>query len=88
MFAQLTDLKNLSTKSASWLVEAGITTPDQLAEIGAVEAYARVKAMRPRVSIVMLWALHGAIEDIHFAKVAPEVKDMLKDLLQQRNAGR
>jgi hypothetical protein len=47
----------------------------------------RVKAARPRqASLVMLWALYGAINDMHFAAIPPEVKDMLKELLQERNA--
>lgn len=81
---RLAAMKNLGAKSAGWLIEAGIETPEQLTEIGAVEAYARVKAARPRVSIVMLWALHGALEDVHFARLAPETKEMLKALVEQR----
>ncbi len=84
---QLAAMRNLGPKSAVWLTQVGITTPAQLAELGAVEAYARVKAARPReVNLVMLWALYGALNDMHFAAVPPEAKDMLKSLLEQRNA--
>jgi hypothetical protein len=80
-------MRNLGEKSAAWLAEVGIKTPEELADVGAVEAYARVKAARPReASLVMLWALYGALNDMHFAAVPPEVKDMLKDMLRQRPA--
>jgi len=79
-------MRNLGDKSAKWLAEVGITTSEQLQEMGAVEAYARVKAARPgQVNLVLLWALYGAINDKHFAAVPPDVKDMLKALLKERN---
>jgi len=85
--ARLAAMRNLGEKSAAWLAEVGIKTPEELADVGAVEAYARVKAARPReASLVMLWALYGALNDMHFAAVPPEVKDMLKDMLRQRPA--
>ena len=87
MTARLAAMRNLGEKSAAWLAEVGIKTPEELADVGAVEAYARVKAARPReASLVMLWALYGALNDMHFAAVPPEVKDMLKDMLRQRPA--
>jgi len=30
--------------------------------------------------------LYGALNDMHFAAIPPEVKDMLKDMLRQRQA--
>jgi DNA transformation protein len=85
--AALAAMRNLGEKSAGLLAEVGIHSPRQLAELGAVEAYARVKAARPReVSLIMLWALYGALNDMHFAAIPPEVKDMLKDMLRQRQA--
>jgi DNA transformation protein len=85
--ARLAAMRNLGEKSAAWLAGVGVETPEELAEVGAVEAYARVKAARPReVSLIMLWALYGALNDMHFAAIPPEVKDMLKDMLRQRQA--
>jgi hypothetical protein len=79
-------MRNLGPKSAVWLTQVGITTPAQLAELGVVEAYARVKAARLEVSPVVLWAPYGALNDMHFAAVPPEARDMLKSLLGQRDA--
>jgi DNA transformation protein len=54
---------NLGPKSALWLAEAGIRTPDELREIGAVKAYARVKALHPKsASLNLLWALAAGLE--------------------------
>ena len=41
-------LRNLGPKSALMLAEAGIRTVDELREIGAVKAYARVRSIRSR----------------------------------------
>jgi len=85
--ARLAALPNIGEKSAGWMIEVGVDTPETLAELGAVETYARMKAAYPRdVSLCALWALHGAIEGVHYAKLAPEVKDTLKDLLAARAA--
>lgn len=55
-------LANLGPRSAEHLVAAGITSYAQLARLGAVPAYVRVRRSGARgVSLNMLWALEGAI---------------------------
>ena len=72
-------LKNIGPKSAEWLESVGIRTREDLSKLGAVEAYRRVKAAQPdRVSLNMLYALQGALLDIHWNHIAQEMRDELK----------
>ena len=73
------DLKNLGARTAEWLREVGISTPDELEAAGPVEAYVRLKQARPReVTLVALYALQGALWNIHWNEVPAERKAELK----------
>ncbi len=75
----LTNLKNLGEKSARMLIEAGIKTEADLRRMGAVEAYRRVKHVNPgRVSLLMLYALQGALMDLHWSRIPDDIKADLK----------
>ncbi len=76
----LEKLKNLGAKSAAMLKEAGISTPNELDDLGAVEAFRMVRAVNPDATIVLLYALQGALLDIHW-NALPE--DMKRDLRRQ-----
>jgi DNA transformation protein len=66
-------MRNIGETTAAWLHEVGIDSADDLRRIGAVEAYRRVKAWRPwDVTLIVLWALEGAIEDVDWMDVSPE----------------
>ena len=57
-------MRNLGPKSAMMLAEAGIRNVDELREIGAVKAYARVKQMRSRgASLNLLWSMAAGLQD-------------------------
>ncbi len=72
-------LENIGPKSAQWLEAVGIKTLDDLEELGAVEAYKRVKAAFPgRVSLNMLWGLQGALLDLPWNELPPEMKEKLR----------
>jgi len=55
------NLQNLGPKSLEMLAKAGIHTVDDLKRLGAVMAYARTKAVCPKASLNLLWALEGAL---------------------------
>jgi DNA transformation protein len=75
----LTTLKNIGPASASQLRDVGIGTAVELRKIGAVDAYRRLKHAFPRhVSLLMLYALEGALRDCHWNRLPPGVKDRLK----------
>lgn len=82
----LTTLPGLGPKSAAWLAAAGITTEAQLRQLGAVEAYRAVAAQQPGVSLNLLWALFGALNNIHWSAVPPDIKAQLKAELSEAKA--
>lgn len=70
---ELANLKNLGPKSQALLAAAGITAFEQLRQLGAVRAYARVKAMAGNnASLNLLWALEGALTGEPWQAVARE----------------
>ena len=72
-------LRNIGPKTQGWLHEIGIDTLADLEALGAVEAYKRLKAARPQqVSLNALWGLQGAILNIHWNALPPDMKADLK----------
>jgi len=80
---ELLDLKNLGTATVNILQAVGIYHRDELAQIGAVEAYKRIKARNIQVSKVMLYALEGALQDLHWTQLPPAVKQQLVTQAEQ-----
>lgn len=72
--SELLQLKNLGMASVNILHAVGINTYAELKSIGAVEAYRRIKARDINVSKVMLYALQGALMNVHWNDLAPELK--------------
>lgn len=63
---------NLGPQSRRWLADLGITDPAQLQLHDPYVVYARLKAANPKVSILMLYALIGSIEGVHWQQVRHE----------------
>ncbi|MFO1390420.1 TfoX/Sxy family protein [Cellvibrio sp.] len=72
--SELLQLKNLGMASVNILHAVGINTYADLKKIGAVEAYLRIKARDINVSKVMLYALQGALMNVHWNDLSPELK--------------
>ncbi|MEU6412790.1 TfoX/Sxy family protein [Microbispora sp. NPDC046933] len=79
---RLEDMRNLGPKSGEWLERVGIVDPGQLAELGAVEAYRRLRdAGIPGLSLNALWAMEGAIEDVDWRLIpAGRKRELLAEL--------
>lgn len=76
--SELSELKGLGPKSEGHLNEIGIHTREQLEDIGAVGAYIKLKeqcSVDP--SLNFLYAMVGALEDEHWAKIAKSEKGRL-----------
>ena len=72
-------LPNLGPKSVLWLAEVGITSVGELREVGAVAAYRRLKHWNPRlVGLNALYAMHAALEGVHWRAVDAETKARLR----------
>ena len=77
-------LRNIGTTSSQWLAAVGIHTEDDLVAIGAVDADLRVRAAFPnRVSLNLLWALEGALLDLPWTELPPELKDDLRRQVEE-----
>lgn len=71
-------LVGIGPASAGWLRDAGVRTRGDLASVGPAEAYRRVLAGRPGVSLNLLWALRGGLDGLHWTMVPPAVRDDLR----------
>ena len=75
--SELLQLKNLGMASVNILHAVGINTFSDLRNVGAVDAYRRIKARDINVSKVMLYALQGALLDIHWNDLPLDMKAQL-----------
>lgn len=76
---KLTDLPNIGPKVAENLEKIGITTPEQLRELGAEEAFLRIRARVDSTACLhQLEALAGAVEGVKKSLLTSERKAELK----------
>ncbi|WP_049631673.1 TfoX/Sxy family protein [Cellvibrio sp. pealriver] len=75
--SELLQLKNLGMASVNILRAVGINTHADLKRTGAVEAYRRIRARDINVSKVMLYALQGALMNVHWNDIPPDLKARL-----------
>ncbi len=76
--SKLSDLPNVGKILEKNLRDVGITTPEQLREIGAREAFLRIRVNDPTACIHMLYGIQGAIEGIRDVYLSKEVKQELR----------
>ncbi|MDO3386110.1 TfoX/Sxy family protein [Gilvimarinus sp. SDUM040013] len=74
---ELLKLKNLGMASVNILRAVGISSYQDLQAMGAVNAYLKIKERDISVSKVMLYALQGALMDVHWNDLSPELKQQL-----------
>ncbi len=79
----LIQLKNIGMASVNILQAVGVTSHHDLSEVGAVETYCRIKARGIHVSKVMLYALQGALMDVHWNDLSPGLKEQLVEEAKQ-----
>jgi DNA transformation protein len=66
---RLRDLRNLGVKTEQALAHLGIHTPSQLLDSDPYVVYAQLKQQVPGTSLVALYALIGAIDDLHWLDI-------------------
>lgn len=79
---ELHELPNIGTVAERKLRQAGVETPEQLAEIGSREAFMRLKLLDPGACLHMLYALEGAVRGIRKNQLSDQTKRELKDFFQ------
>lgn len=79
MTDDLLRLKNIGPATIRQLRDVGIGNEASLRRLGALAAYGRLKHAFPRqVTLVMLYALEGALRGCHWNHLPPGVKERLR----------
>jgi len=77
-------MKNIGPKSSAWLASVGVHTLDDVAKLGVVETYKRVKNAYPeKVSLNLVYGLQAAHLDLPWNELPPDIKAELKRQVEQ-----
>lgn len=72
-------MKNMGPKSREWLAAVGVHTLEDVAKLGVIGTYKRVKAAYPeKVSLNLLYGLQAALLDLPWNELPPDIKAELK----------
>lgn len=75
-------IRNVGPKSAAWLRQVGVRTTEDLARIGVVEAFLKVKRAGFRPSLNLLYSMAGALADCHWNDVPEAQRQELVSALE------
>jgi hypothetical protein len=75
-------IRNVGPKSAAWLRQIGVRTTEDLARVGPVEAFLKVKRAGFRPSLNLLYSMAGALADCHWADLPDVQKQQLLSTLE------
>ena len=75
---KLTAMKNIGAEMERKLRAVGIDTPEKLLEAGAEGAFFQLKTLFPKVCLVHLYALEGAILNLDYNRLPPDRVRALK----------
>lgn len=82
MTQRISSLKNIGVKTEVWFHEIGIFTVEELETavdaMGVIGVWQRIKDNHPEASLVGLYALQGALLNIHWNALPEEMKADLK----------
>jgi len=76
-------LLNLGPTSSTWLAAVGIHDRHDLEAVGVINAYNLCKAHGYNVSLNLLWALQAALLDMPWTQLPADIKDQLRQRLEQ-----
>lgn len=76
--AELTSMQNIGKEIEKKLKSVGISTAEELKQIGSREAFLRLKQRYPNVCLVHLYTLQGAIDDTEYNRLPEDVRNDLK----------
>ncbi|KJF42491.1 TfoX/Sxy family protein [Draconibacterium sediminis] len=79
---KLSELPNIGKTLEQKLLNAGITSHEQLSETGAENTFLRLEIEDESACYNMLCALEGAIQGIRWHQLSKERKDELKEFLR------
>jgi DNA transformation protein and related proteins len=70
-------MRNIGPKSAAWLRQVGLRSLEEIAAIGTVEAFMKVRRAGFKPSLNLLYALEGALLDCHWQEIPDERRSEL-----------
>ncbi len=76
--AKLTSMMNIGKEMERKLTSVGITSAEQLMAVGAKQAFSLMKQAYPRVCLVHLYTLEGAVSQTEYNSLSLEKKKELK----------
>ena len=82
---ELSKLPNIGKVVEEQLNEVGITTVDDLIDIGSREAWLKIKEIDDSACLNRLMALEGAIQNIRWHELSEKDKNNLKDFYNHQN---
>jgi len=85
--AAISSMMNLGAEMSRKLSSVGIHSAEELMAVGAKAAFARLKKVYPKVCLVHLYTLEGAIEHVEYNALSPAKRADLKafsDSLKQK----
>ncbi len=77
--SELTSMMNIGKEMERKLKSVGIESSEKLIEIGAKDAFLRLKQKYPNVCPVHLYTLEGAIHNMEFNSLSEDTKKELKE---------
>lgn len=77
--SELTSMMNIGKEMEKKLKSVGIDSSEKLNEIGAKQAFLKLKEVYPQVCLVHLYTLQGAISNIEFNNLSEDKKKELKE---------
>lgn len=83
--SNLMKLKNIGKELSKKLESIGIASKENLIELGAEEAFVRLKENYPKVCLVHLYTLEGAITNTAYNKLPDSRKKELKQFERSLN---
>lgn len=72
-------MMNIGKEMEKKLASVGIESSGKLMEVGAKDAFLRLKQKYPNVCLVHLYTLEGAIQNIEFNSLSEDKKRELKE---------
>ena len=83
---ELSKLPNIGPEVERQLILVGITTAEQLRQVGSRAAWLRIKEIDPSACIHRLYGLEGAVEGVRKNLLDQQVKDALKQFYNENKA--
>lgn len=76
---KIKDAKNLGIRCEKWCAEIHVHTLEDLEKMGIYNAWVQIKLLHSSsVNVILLYAFWGALHDMHWHMVPPEIKKEMR----------